>query len=147
VNGIAAHVYQVNADYPGVMDVKESGRVWIASSGGYLVKYHVELSGGEALFGAGVTGTRTVDYELLEVDNGTPVSYPGDCLPVLTDIPAADDAQDVERMTGSLRYTLASSPETVQAFFEFLGSPTPAIRALTEFPEMDILLSVWEPPV
>lgn len=98
------------------------------------MKYHVELSGGEALFGAGVTGTRTVDYELSEVDNGTPVANPGDCLPVLMDIPATDDAQDVERMPGSLRYTSASSPETVQAFFEFLGLPAPAMRALTKFP-------------
>ncbi len=118
VNGIAAHVYQVDADYPGVKGVKESGKVWIAASGGYLVKYQIELSGGEALFGAGAAGTREVDYELSEVDDGSPVAYPGDCLPVLTDIPATDDAQGVERMPGHLRYTSASSPDQVQSFYE-----------------------------
>lgn len=144
VNGIAAHVYQVNLDYPGVKDVKESGKVWIASSGGYLVKYHIELSGGEALFGAGATGTRTVDYELSEVDNGSPVAYPGDCLPVLTDIPATDDAQDVERMPGSLRYTSASSPDTVQAFYEeYLTAKGWAMDAEQALPdgEKDLLFS------
>jgi hypothetical protein len=118
VNGIAAHVYQVNSDYPGVKGVKESGKVWIASSGGYLVKYHIELSGGEALFGSGATGTRTVDYVLSEVNSGAPVAYPGDCLPVLTDIPATDDAQDVQRMPGKLRYVSASSPDQIQSFYE-----------------------------
>jgi hypothetical protein len=144
VNGIVAHVYQVNADYPGVKDVKESGKVWIASSGGYLVKYHVELSGGEALFGAGATGTRTVDYELSEVDNGSPVAYPGDCLPVLTDIPATDDAQNIERMPFSLRYVSASSPDAVQAFYEkyFTGQSWSELNAVA-LPdgEMDLLFS------
>jgi hypothetical protein len=144
VNGIAAHVYQVNADYPGVKDVKESGKVWIASSGGYLVKYHVELSGGEALFGAGATGTRTVDYELSDVDSGAPLAYPGDCLPVLTDIPATDDAQDVDRMPGSLRYVSASSPDAVQAFYEkyFTGQGWSELNdvALPDG-EMDLLFS------
>jgi hypothetical protein len=144
VNGIAAHVYQVNADYPGVKDVKETGKVWIASSGGYLVKYHVELSGGEALFGAGATGTRTVDYELSDVDSGAPLAYPGDCLPVLTDIPATDDAQNVERMPFSLRYVSASSPDTVQAFYEkyFTGQGWSKLNdvALPDG-EMDLLFS------
>jgi hypothetical protein len=118
VNGIAVHAYSVNSDYLGLKDVKASGTVWIAASGGYLVKYHIELSGGEALFGTGATGTRTVDYELSEVNSGAPVAYPGDCLPVLTDIPTTDDAQDVQRMPGSLRYVSASSPDQIQSFYE-----------------------------
>jgi hypothetical protein len=117
VNGIAAHVYPVDSGYLGLKDVKASGKIWLASSGGYLVKYHVELSGGDALFGAGASGTRTVDYELSEVNNGAPVAYPGDCRPVLTEVPATDDAQNVERMPGSLRYTSASAPDAVRSFY------------------------------
>jgi hypothetical protein len=118
VNGIAAHAYSINSDFLGLNDVKASGKVWMAVSGGYLVKYHVELSGGTSLFGEGATGTRTVDFELSEVNSGAPVSYPGDCLPVLTDIPATDDAQDVQRMPGNLRYSSGSSPDQVQSFYE-----------------------------
>jgi hypothetical protein len=118
IGGIAAHVYSVNSDYLSFKDVKASGKVWIAANGGYLVKYHIELSGGGTLFGEGATGIRTVDYELSDVNSGAPVAYPGDCLPVLTDIPATDDAQDVVRMPGSLRYLSASTPDTVQAFYE-----------------------------
>jgi hypothetical protein len=118
VNGIAAHVYQLNSDSIGVKNVQASGKVWIATNGGYLVKYQVELSGGDALFGPGATGTRTVDYELSDVNSGAPVAYPGDCLPVLTDIPATDDAQDVQRMPGNLSFTSASSPDQIQIFYE-----------------------------
>jgi hypothetical protein len=110
VAGIATNVYQVNSDSVGIKGVQASGKVWVADDGGYLVKYHLELSI--------ASGSKTLDYELSEINSGTPVTYPGDCLPVLVDIPATSDAQDVERMPSSLRYTSASSPDTVQAFYE-----------------------------
>jgi hypothetical protein len=63
---------------------------------------------------------------------------------VLTDIPATSDAQDVERMPNSLRYTSASSPDTVQAFYEkyFTGQSwaTDAEQALPDG-EKDLLFS------
>jgi hypothetical protein len=132
VNGIPAHAYSIDADFLGMKDVKAKGKVWIAASGGYLVKYQVELSGGSVLFGEGASGTRTVDYELSDVNAEAPVAYPGDCLPVLTDIPATDDAQGVERMPGSLRYTSASTPGAVQAFYEkfFTGQAWSELNAV-----------------
>ena len=144
INGIAAHKYSVNSDSVGVKDVQATGTVWVASDGGYLLKYHVEFSGGQALFGTDATGTQTIDYELSEVNNGAPVAYPGDCLPVLADIPATDDAKNVERMPGSLRYTTASSPDTVQTFYEkYFTGQSWAADAAQPLPdgEMDFLFS------
>jgi len=118
VNGIAAHVYQLNTDSIGIAGVQAKGKAWIAASGGYLVKYHLELSGGEELFGEDGQGTRTIDYELSEVNDGSAVAYPGDCLPVLTDIPAMQDAQEVQRLPGDLLYTSVSTADQLQAFYE-----------------------------
>ncbi len=136
VAGIATNVYQVNSASVGIKDVQASGKVWVAADGGYLVKYHLELSI--------ASGTKTIDYELSEINSGAPVTYPGDCLPVLTDIPATSDAQDIERMPDSLRYTSASSPDTVQAFYEkyFTGQSwaTDAEQALPDG-EKDLLFS------
>ena len=118
VNGIAAHVYQLNTDSIGMAGVQANGKAWIAASGGYLLKYHLELTGGQELFGEDGQGTRTLDYELSEVNDGSEVAYPGDCLPVLTDIPAAQDAQDIQRLPGDLLYTSASSADQLKAFYE-----------------------------
>jgi hypothetical protein len=118
IGGIAARVYDVNTDSLGVKGVEASGKVWLAANGGYLLKYHLELSGSDALYGKGASGTMTLDYELSEVDSDAPVSYPGDCQPVLTDIPATDDAQNVHRQPGWLWYVSPSSPDQVQAFYK-----------------------------
>jgi hypothetical protein len=56
VAGIATTVYQVNSDSVGIKGVQASGKVWVAADGGYLVKYHLELSI--------ASGTKTLDYEL-----------------------------------------------------------------------------------
>jgi hypothetical protein len=118
IGGIAAQAYTLNADSIGRKGVAASGKIWRAKDGGYLLKYQLELSGGDALFGSGATGTQTIDYELTEVNGDEPVAYPADCQPVLTDIPVTDDAQDVHRFPGLLWYVSPSAPETVQAFYE-----------------------------
>jgi hypothetical protein len=144
VNGIAVRKYSVNSNSIGVKGVEATGTVWIASSGGYLVKYHVEFSGGQALFGTDVTGTQTIDYELSEVNSGAPVAYPGDCRPVLTDIPATDDAQNLGRMPNRLWFVSASTPDRVQSFYEdyFSGQGWVKVNeAVLPSGEKDILFS------
>jgi hypothetical protein len=118
VNGIAAHAYRIDSNSLGVAGVDAAGKVWIAASGGYLVKYHLELSGAEALFGKGWQGTRTIDYALSEVNDGSTVAYPGDCRPVLVDIPASGDAQQVNRLPGILSYLSNSTPDSLASFYK-----------------------------
>ncbi|MGB7539924.1 MAG: hypothetical protein WBM17_15380 [Anaerolineales bacterium] len=118
VAGIAAHVYDLNSDSLGVDGVKASGKAWLAAKGGYILKYHLELEGSDALFGKGANGTLTLDYELSEVNSEDPVAYPGDCQPVLTDIPAMDDARDVQRLPAGLYYATSSTPDQAQSFYK-----------------------------
>jgi hypothetical protein len=117
VAGVAAHAFILDSNSIGLEGVQATGKEWLAASGNYVVKYHLELSGGEALFGPGATGTSTIDYALSEVNDGSAVKYPGDCLPVLTNVPATQDAQDVLRMPGSLSFTSAMSPADIQQFY------------------------------
>ena len=118
VAGIATHAYRLNSDSIAIQGIQADGEIWLAASGGYLVKYHLVLTGDKALFGADGQGTRTIDYALSEINDGTAVTYPGDCLPVLTDIPAMQDAQDVERLPDDLHFTSASSTDQLKAFYE-----------------------------
>jgi hypothetical protein len=118
VGGISAKVYNLDSASLGVKGVEANGKVWIAKDGGYLLKYHLELSGGDALYGKGKSGTFTLDYGLSEINSAEPVHYPGDCRPALTDIPATDDAQEVIRLPGWLWYLSPSTLAEVQTFYE-----------------------------
>jgi hypothetical protein len=118
INGVATTAYQLNSDSIGIEGVQATGKAWIATDGGYLVKSHLELTGGQGLFGSEETGTKTIDYELTEINNGAPISYPGHCRPVLADIPAADNAQNIERYPEILLYRSSSTREQLQAFYD-----------------------------
>jgi len=118
INGIASRVYPINSDSLGLDGVEANGKVWLAVDGGFLVKYSLELTGGEALFGKGTTGTLTIEYELSEVNDGSSVEYPPGCSPVLLDIPAMENAQEVQRLPGWLSYRSTSSPSEIQGFYE-----------------------------
>ena len=98
--------------------MQANGEVWMAASGGFVVKYHLALTGGQALFGPDGQGTRTVDYALTGVNDGSPVAYPGDCQPISADIPAMSDAQAVQRLPQDLQFTSASTPDQLQAFYK-----------------------------
>jgi hypothetical protein len=45
------------------------------------------------------------------------VEYPDDCRPVLSDVPALDDAVDIIRLPGMLDYSSNSTPESITAFY------------------------------
>ena len=117
VAGIATHAFSLNSDSIGFQGVQAKGEEWLAVNGNYIVKYHLEMTGGKALFGSDATGTSTIDYALSEVNDGSAVKYPGDCLPVLTDVPTTQDAQDMLRMPGSLSFSSATSPADIQKFY------------------------------
>jgi hypothetical protein len=144
LNGVSARTYNLDADSIGVKDVQATGKVWIAADGGYVLKYHLQLSGGEALFGPVGTGTQTIDYELSGVNTAAAVSYPGDCRAVQTDIPTTDNAQSVARMPDGLRYRSTSSQAQVGALYEkyFEGLGWHVVSKFDEAEgQMDILFS------
>jgi hypothetical protein len=124
VEGIAARHYtfdRLSLDLP--EDVQADGQVWIAVDGGYVVKYSLRIAAGDSFFGEGKQGIQQVEYRVSEVGAHPQVVYPEGCLPVLTDVPAMDDATEVLRLPGLLSYTSSSGPEAIAAFYaEFLGS-------------------------
>jgi hypothetical protein len=98
-------------------DVTASGEAWLAKAGGYVVKYLLEINGGESIFGTGVQGKRSLAYALSEVDAHPAVVYPTGCEPVL-DLPAMLDASDLLRLPGLLDYSTNASVAEILAFYE-----------------------------
>ncbi len=119
VDGIATRHYNFEAaslDLPA--GTTASGEAWIAKDGGYVMKYVLEISGADATFGPGIQGTRRLEYMLSEVGAHPQVVYPTGCEPVLTDIPAMDDASDLTRLPGVLDYSTNAAPDEIFAFYQ-----------------------------
>lgn len=118
VEGISANHYTFNATSLGLSeDVQASGEAWIATEGGYLVKYRLQVTGDVSYFGEGVQGTHRVEYQLSQVNARPQVVYPPGCQPVLTSVPAMDDATDIIRLPGLLDYISNSTLEEISTFY------------------------------
>jgi len=101
-------------------DVQASGEAWVATKGDYLVKYSLQITAAESYFGEGKQGTEQIDYLLSQVEARPEVAYPDGCFPVLTDMPAMDDATDITRLPGSLDYYSRSPLESITSFYSDL---------------------------
>jgi hypothetical protein len=119
INGATAQGYEVRAgEAPGQSSAKVSGKVWIATAGGYVSKYQLSLQGGEDVFGAGQSGTMTWDYQVQAVDPSNDALLPADCPLPLPEIPLVDDASEVLRMPGLISYQTARSLDDAAAFYQ-----------------------------
>jgi hypothetical protein len=85
-----------------------SGDVWVAESGGHVVRYRLSVDGGPEHFGGDATGTRVQEYQVSVPSKPRPVGLPADC-PVPVDAPLLDDATDVIRRPGVLSFTSTMS--------------------------------------
>jgi len=118
VEGISTSHYTFDAASLGLAeDVQASGEAWIANEGGYLVKYILQVTGDVSYFGEGVQGTRRVEYQLSQVNARPEVAYPTGCQPVLTSVPAMEDATDIIRLPGLLDYLSNSALEAITTFY------------------------------
>jgi hypothetical protein len=119
VNGLAATRYTFDQRAFGPLPASEStGEMWIASDGGYLVRYLLTTIGTAEYFGEGNEGTLTFDYQLNDVNAAPAIDLPADCVADAVDAPLLPDAADVARVPGLLSYTTASTPEEVTAFYQ-----------------------------
>jgi hypothetical protein len=119
VNGITSTRYTFDESAQAASGIAEStGELWIASDGGYLVRYVLGTTGGPAYFGQGIEGTLTWDYQLEEVGLPLVIELPADCPPALLDFPMLPDAADVLEFPGSTSYTTTSGLEETLAFYE-----------------------------
>jgi len=95
-----------------------SGELWVASQGGYLVRYHLTTEGDENYFGEGMAGTVTWDYELSEVNQVAAIQLPDGCPAGMVDAPMLPDAVNITDMPGLLQYDTATSVLEARAFYE-----------------------------
>ena len=119
VNDIAANHYTFDQRALGALDIVQStGEMWVASEGGYIVKYSVTTKGDAKYFGEGIEGTVTYDYELTEVNKPIIIELPGDCPAGMVNAPRLPDATNVVNMPSVLMYDTASSPADAAAFYQ-----------------------------
>ena len=101
-----------------------SGEVWIAQPEGYVVKYTLSIPGPANPTGSGVETGETLSYELTKTNAIDKIELPAGCVPVLVDLPAMADAQDVYRSSGYMDYT---SPSKAAQVIDFYNQALPAL--------------------
>ena len=119
VNAVAANHYTFDERAFGQLGLaKSTGEMWVATEGGYIVKYLVTTKGTADYFGEGIEGTLTWDYELTDVSQPVTFALPADCPPGLVDAPLLPDAANVLNMPSMLTYDTASSMKDAAAFYK-----------------------------
>jgi hypothetical protein len=121
INQISAIHYQFDQNALPITDPKPSatGDMWLAETGGYLVKYTLATKSNSA----GLEGSLSWTYELSQVNTIGAIPMPQGCEPVPVDIPAMPNAQAINRYSGWMLYQTSSSVSQVADFyFQQLGS-------------------------
>lgn len=126
VNGLATKHYTFDQRALGQQGITEStGEVWVASEGGYVVKYVLTSKGKSGYFGEGLAGTLGWDYELTDPDQPITIQLPKDCPPDLVaapsdpvDAPMLPDAANVDNLDGVLSYDTSTSLKEAAAFYQ-----------------------------
>ncbi len=93
------------------------GEMWIAEDGGVVLQYRLSVQAKTP----GFSGTRSWEYTLTPLAEGTAVSLPGGCQPVLADLPALVGMADVTLRPGFLRFNAPTGrAEAAQFYYEQL---------------------------
>jgi hypothetical protein len=94
------------------------GDMWVATPGGYIVKFDVTTSAKADYFGEGIEGTATFSYAVTGVSQPAALAMPADCPPGLVNVQPMPDASDVAATPGSLSFNTATSVADVAAFYQ-----------------------------
>jgi hypothetical protein len=119
VNGTPADHYTF--DERAILEAGRStstGEAWVATDGGYVVKYLLQSKAGAELFGDGVEGTITWDYELTGANQPVAINLPEDCPAGLVDAPVLPDASNADNLPGLLTYDTPTPLADVVAFYQ-----------------------------
>jgi hypothetical protein len=117
--GIAANRYSFDKRALGEQGpTVSSGEMWVASSGGYLVKYRLIRTGKADFFGEGIEGILNLDYELSEVNKPLTFTLPVNCSAGMVNAPLLPNAINVMKSAGMLTYTTPTSVADVYAFYQ-----------------------------
>jgi hypothetical protein len=118
-NDVPANHYKFDEHALGQAGVATSnGEVWVATTGGYLVKYTSTTTAKADFLGDGIEGTLTYDYELTGIGQPMVLSLPDDCPPGIVTAPMPPDATNVANDAGSSTFDTASTPTDVTTFYQ-----------------------------
>lgn len=119
VNDVAANHYTFDERAFGQLDIAQSmGEMWVASDGGYIVKYLLTTKGNADYFGEGIEGTITWNYELTDINQPLTITLPDNCPGGLVNAPLLPDASNILNMPGILIYDTSSSLADTAAFYQ-----------------------------
>jgi len=119
VNGVAADHYTFDERALGGQGfIKATGEMWVATHGGYIVRYLLLAQGDAGYLGKGIAGTLSWDYELTGANKSVEIKPPVDCPQGLVDAPQLPDASNIQSVPGSLTYHTASSLKDATAFYQ-----------------------------
>jgi len=124
INGIAATHYHFEQGGLAISEPKPSvnGEYWLASEGGFVVKYILEAAAPSNPTGTGVEARLTYTYELSRVEDMTTLELPAGCQAVPIDLPVMPDAVNVRRGSGSVSYqTVSSAAQITDLYYQQLG--------------------------
>lgn len=119
VNDVAANHYIFDERASGQLGIAQStGEMWVASDGGYIVKYLLTTKGNADYFGEDIEGTLTLNYELTDVNQPVAFALPDDCPLGMVNAPQLSDATNVLNVPGVLAYDTSTSLADTAAFYQ-----------------------------
>ena len=153
VNDVATNHYTFDERAFGQLDIAQStGEIWVATDGGYVVKYLLTTKGNADYFGEGIEGTITWDYELTGINQPVTITLPDNCPGGMVNAPLLPDASNILNMPGILTYDTATSLADAAAFYqqeipnlgwELVGEPSLTdISALLDYIQGDKTLTI-----
>jgi hypothetical protein len=98
--------------------VRATADVWVAASGGHIVRYSLVIDGASPYVGMNVVGQFTMEYELQPLDAPPVVAVPADCPAGLVDAAPPADAADLVSRPGLQTYTTAGALADVQGWYD-----------------------------
>lgn len=120
VNGVKTDHYAVSEGGIGLVGASSAkGDAWIASEGGYLVKYQGTATGKGMFLGPDAEGSFTWAYDLTEVDQLEAIELPEVCAAQQPsgDIPIPDGATEKSTFGTMQTFKTADAPEAVAEFY------------------------------
>jgi hypothetical protein len=118
VDGVPVDHYTFDERALGAVDPATiSGELWVATTGGHLMRYQMISEGTLFALGRGVDGTLTMDYALTDIDGPFSAVLPADC-PPMVDVPLLPDAADIDAHPGFLGYSTTTSALEALQFYQ-----------------------------
>jgi hypothetical protein len=122
VNGIPTQHFAVDVQRYAALGNYTDGKseVWVATPGGYVVKYFFQATGKDTFFASGTTSQGTIrwDYEVKNINQPINIAPPADCGQTAADIPILPDATNNSAFGDMTTYSTATAFNDVVTFYK-----------------------------